>query len=88
MESNSYIIVILYRSGLMNIPQGVDRDADYYYLLNKSRKAGLPTLYYPPEFFSGFKYDKWCDVWSYGVTMFEMWSFGEVSGTPPLPVGG
>ena len=59
--------------------QGVVKDQDYYYFVNKSIKGGLPTLWYPPEFFLKSKYDKYCDVWSYGVTMFEMWSYGEVS---------
>ncbi|XP_063674749.1 tyrosine-protein kinase JAK2-like isoform X2 [Bolinopsis microptera] len=62
----------------LGLTRGVVKDQDYYYFVNKSMKAGLPTLWYPPEFFNKSKYDKYCDVWSYGVTMFEMWSNGEI----------
>ena len=70
---------IVYELQYILVLQGVVKDQDYYYFVNKSMKAGLPTLWYPPEFFNKSKYDKYCDVWSYGVTMFEMWSNGEVS---------
>ncbi|KAL5257476.1 hypothetical protein ACHWQZ_G012424 [Mnemiopsis leidyi] len=61
----------------LGLTRGVAKEKDYYYIVNKSMKAGLPTFWYPPEFFNKSKYDKYCDVWSYGVTMYEMWSNGE-----------
>jgi serine/threonine protein kinase len=62
----------------LGLTRGVNKDANYYYVLNTSSKNWLPLLYYPPEFFTNdFKYDKYGDVWSYGVTCFELWSKGQ-----------
>lgn len=63
-------------------------DQNGYYTTQNERC--LPIKWYAPETLSSVKYSHCSDVWSYGVTLFEMFSRGSqpdlVPGRPQLPV--
>ena len=56
-------------------PQKVSKD---YYYITKNKKIDIPFMCYPPEYFKTQKYDKSCDVWSYGIMCWEMFAWGKV----------
>jgi serine/threonine protein kinase len=43
--------------------------SDYY---NLSAKSKIPVRWSAPELFKSMPYSKKCDVWSFGVTMWEI----------------
>ncbi|XP_064604888.1 tyrosine-protein kinase SYK-like isoform X2 [Liolophura sinensis] len=54
--------------------KAVGSDSDYY----KANCAGKwPLKWYAPECIQYFKFDSKSDVWSYGVTLWEVLSYGE-----------
>lgn len=50
-------------------------DGGNYYIAQNSRD--LPIKWYSPETLKTMKYSFKSDVWSFGVTLFEMFTYGE-----------
>ncbi|CAI4233322.1 unnamed protein product [Auanema sp. JU1783] len=49
--------------------------AEYYQMMNQSL---LPVRWLPPEAISNHKFSHASDIWAFGVTMWEIFSYGEV----------
>lgn len=50
-------------------------ESDYY--KSKGSSNDLPIYWYSPECLSSFKFTTKGDVWSYGVTLWEMFTLGD-----------
>ncbi len=50
-------------------------DTDYYKA--KNNDTDLPIYWYSPECLESFKFSTKGDVWSYGVTLWEMFTIGD-----------
>eukprot|EP00658_Telonema_sp_P-2_P066598 TRINITY_DN55584_c0_g1_i1.p1 TRINITY_DN55584_c0_g1~~TRINITY_DN55584_c0_g1_i1.p1 ORF type:complete len:412 (+),score=108.21 TRINITY_DN55584_c0_g1_i1:46-1281(+) len=53
---------------------GLTKEGEYYY----GGGDGIPMRWVPPEVIRKRKWSEKSDVWAFGVTMWEMWSAGEI----------
>jgi len=56
---------------------GLSKEATYYYSSTTSN-AKIPIRWSAPEILKGKKFTNKADVWSFGITMWEVYSFGQI----------
>ncbi|KAI0989865.1 hypothetical protein GJ496_003382 [Pomphorhynchus laevis] len=57
---------------------GLARDLSKYSVYEASTKTSWPTRWYPPESINKGIFSEKSDVWSFGVTCWEMWTRGSI----------